>query len=205
MADKMDNLIRLKRPQAKAAAEMLSQAFFADPLSVYFFPDPEKRKTLQPQLMEYWLRHDVVYGEVYAISPKLEGIAAWVHSDKADRTLWRLLRNGAYFIKLDRETDEKRKIVHNLCAEMHNRHVTGPHWYLEFIGTAPELRGKGYASKLLRPMLARLDKEGLPCYLETQNEKNLPIYQNYGFKVVEEAIIPGTEVRNWAMLRGNTS
>jgi len=150
MADKLDNLIRLKRPQAKAVAEMLSRAFFDDPLSVYFFPDEERRKAFQPQLMEYWLRHDVVYGEVYAISPKLEGIAAWVHSDKADRTLWRLLRNGAYFIKLDRETDEKRKIVHNLCAEMHNRHVTGPHWYLEFIGVEPALKGTGYASKLLR-------------------------------------------------------
>jgi ribosomal protein S18 acetylase RimI-like enzyme len=155
--------------------------------------------------MEYWLRHDVVYGEVYAISPKLEGIAAWVHSDKADRTLWRLLWSGAYFIKLDKETDEKRKIVHNLCAEMHNRHVTGQHWYLEFIGTEPEFRGKGYASQLLRPMLARLDKERLPCYLETQNPDKIPLYEHFGFKVMEEGVIPGSPVKQFAVLRGNTS
>jgi ribosomal protein S18 acetylase RimI-like enzyme len=181
---------------------MLSRAFFDDPLSVYFFPDEERRKAFQPQLMEYWLRHDVVYGEVYAISPKLEGIAAWVHSDKADRTLWRLLRNGAYFIKLDRETDEKRKIVHNLCAEMHNRHVTGPHWYLEFIGVEPALKGTGYASKLLRPMLERIDKEGLPCYLETQNPENIPLYEHFGFKVMEEGVIPGSHMKQFAVMRG---
>ena len=76
-----------------------------------------------------------------------------------------------------------------------------PHWYLQLLGVDPVYQGKGYASILLRAMFARIDEERLPCYVETQNEKNVPIYQHYGFKVVEEGIFPGSEVNTWAMLR----
>jgi hypothetical protein len=50
-------------------------------------------------------------------------------------------------------------------------------------------------------MLARIDKEGLPSYLETQEEKNVPLYEHFGFKVLEEVNIPDLDVTNWAMLR----
>ena len=50
-------------------------------------------------------------------------------------------------------------------------------------------------------MLGRIDNERLPCYLETQNQNNLPIYRHYGFKVIEDVIIPGTKLHHWLMLR----
>jgi predicted GNAT family N-acyltransferase len=50
-------------------------------------------------------------------------------------------------------------------------------------------------------MFARLDKEKLPCFLETQSEKNVKIYKRYGFRVVEKGAIPDTEIPHWAMLR----
>lgn len=50
-------------------------------------------------------------------------------------------------------------------------------------------------------MLDRIDKEGLPSYFETHDEKNVPLYEHFGFKVIEKANIPGLDVTNWAMLR----
>ncbi len=73
------------------------------------------------------------------------------------------------------------------------------------IGVAPVSQGQGYASKLLKPMLARLDEEGLPCYLETQKEKNVTLYQHFGFNVVEEFTFPSTTLTTWAMLRAKSS
>ena len=52
-------------------------------------------------------------------------------------------------------------------------------------------------------MLTRIDQEELPCFLDTQIEKNVSIYQRYGFKIVERGVIPGTEIPHWAMLREN--
>jgi hypothetical protein len=42
-------------------------------------------------------------------------------------------------------------------------------------------------SALIKPILAKIDKEHLPCYLETVNEKNVPVYQHYGFEVASQA------------------
>jgi len=50
-------------------------------------------------------------------------------------------------------------------------------------------------------MFARIDEEGLPCYLETLNEANVPLYEHFGFRVLEKSIIPETKLTNWAMLR----
>ena len=41
------------------------------------------------------------------------------------------------------------------------------HWYLVALAVNPEHQGKGYASKLLKERLPAIDKQGLPCYLET--------------------------------------
>jgi hypothetical protein len=50
-------------------------------------------------------------------------------------------------------------------------------------------------------MLARIDEEGLPCYLETLVERNVLLYKHFGFKVIEKAAIPRTDLTSWAMLR----
>jgi hypothetical protein len=50
-------------------------------------------------------------------------------------------------------------------------------------------------------MLARFDKAALPCYLETQKEENVNLYQHFGFSVIKESIIPGTSITIWLMLR----
>jgi ribosomal protein S18 acetylase RimI-like enzyme len=65
----------------------------------------------------------------------------------------------------------------------------------------PAYQGKGYASRLLKPMLARIDRENMPCYLDTEEEKNVSIYQHFGFKVLEEVKIPSTDIILRAMLR----
>ncbi|MGQ9780270.1 MAG: GNAT family N-acetyltransferase [Bacillota bacterium] len=89
--------------------------------------------------------------------------------------------------------------------EMHRRHAPFPHWYLLVIGVADRYRGRGYAGRLLRPVFEHLDRQGLPCYLETHNPANLGFYEHYGFKVIEEGRLPGTDRPHWAMLRARTS
>ena len=203
----MDGLLRLKRSQAKPAAEVLARAFYDDPLFAYFFPDAEQRKSMAPQLFEFWIRHAISYGEVYTTSPNLEGIIVCFSSRKADRTIWRIILSGSFpiYARLDKEIALKRHLINDFCETIRKRNAPPDYWYLEFIGIAPEFQGKGYASSLIKPMLARLDKEHLPCYLETENEDNVALYRRYGFELMEEASIPGSGLKLWAMLRENTS
>jgi ribosomal protein S18 acetylase RimI-like enzyme len=67
----------------------------------------------------------------------------------------------------------------------HREIISDTHWYLQLLGVDPEYQGQGFASRLLRGMLTRIDEEGLPCYLETELAKNVPIYEHFGFRTLE--------------------
>jgi len=50
-------------------------------------------------------------------------------------------------------------------------------------------------------MLTWLDIQKLPCYLNTQNETNIGLYEHYGFQVIEQLVLPDSVVVHTAMMR----
>lgn len=69
------------------------------------------------------------------------------------------------------------------------------------VGVAPDSKGKGYGSKLMKPMIEYADKYNYPIYLENTKSENLPFYQKHGFKALGR-IQPYSEYPPfWPMLR----
>jgi len=202
MADLKD-LFRLKKAQIRPASETLGRAFQKDPLFAYFMPDASERGKKAPYIFQLLVRGAVSNGEVYATSPELEGIAVWLpFLNNAIPSGRRSDPVGLSVIpKIGMEVLGRVQNYSQYSSSMRTRHATFPHWFLAGFGVEPPLQGKGYGAILLRAMLARLDKEQVPCYLDTQNEKNVPMYQHFGFKIVEEGMVPDSPVRHWAMLR----
>ena len=89
------------------------------------------------------------------------------------------------------------KYVDNL----HRKLVPYPHWCLQIIGVDPVYQGQGLSNRLVSPVLERIDREQMPCFVETNSEKNVIIYRRFGFEVISEDNIPGTELTSFAMLR----
>ena len=79
-------------------------------------------------------------------------------------------------------------------------HVPGPHWYLLLLGVDPAARRRGLARAALRPVLDAADRDGLPCYLETQDGANVPAYARLGFAVVGRRRVAGG-LWNWELTR----
>lgn len=199
----MSDLTRLSKAQVGPAAEMLARSFLQDPKMISFVPDTGKTLALSRHILEFELRYGIMYGEAYATSPSLEGVAVWLPSEKAEISFWRALRAGAFRLR----GTVGKEIMNNILSfsdyidGLHRQHVPGSHWYLFFIGVDPAYQGKGFASRLIRPMLSRLDQEKKSCYLVTQNEQNVALYEHYGFAVVDHSTIPGTGVGHWEMFR----
>jgi len=82
----------------------------------------------------------------------------------------------------------------------HERLAPFKHWYLWTLGVDPSFRGQGFSSKLVRPMLDRIQEEELPCYVDTMDEKNVNVYEHFGFELLERSAVPGTDLYNWALL-----
>jgi GNAT superfamily N-acetyltransferase len=71
---------------------------------------------------------------------------------------------------------------------MEKVHPAEAHYYLEFIGTRRDRQGQGGGSKLLAPVLARCDDEGIAAYLESSSPRNVPFYARHGF-VERDAVV----------------
>lgn len=196
-------LLRLDNTQIISAAELLTRAFLDYPLFRYFFPDISARKTLMPYLFRYSLSYAVRYGYVFATSPNMEGIAVWLHSDYHPMTFWRVIKSVplSTILNLGMKGGSGMRYTSEYIDGVHRHLVPTRHWFLQDIGVDPSFRGNGYASRLLRPMLQKIDTDNLLCYLETQDEVNVAIYEHYGFQVIDKSTIPQTTLINWAMLR----
>jgi ribosomal protein S18 acetylase RimI-like enzyme len=199
----MEDLVLLDRSQIKSAAQTMSQAFHKYPVSLHAFPEEDTRQQKMPPFFRFILHYCQSYGEVYATSPQMEGVAAWLSSDNFPVTTGMLLRSIPPHIHLRVSSGSWKKMKD--CGEyfdaVHQKLVPYRHHFLQMIGVRPEYQGQGYGSKLIRPVLDRIDKEGLACYLETQDDIDVPLYEHYGFKIIDESIIPGTDLISRAMLR----
>ncbi len=185
-------LYHLTKLDTWKANKIATKAYHDDPLFASFFPDESNRNNLK-YLFNMGFRHALKHGEVHAPSNNIEGVAAWIRENKAIMSNLDSVRAGLFTYLLKAKGKNLKNLLEytETCEMLHRKHAPFPHWYLENIAVLPEHQGKGHASFLLKTMLERIDEEKLPCYLETQNKKNVSIYQKFGFKVVEETTIIG--------------
>jgi ribosomal protein S18 acetylase RimI-like enzyme len=196
------SLARVPLTGASRVAALLARAFQDDPLMSYAIPDATERRRVLPRVVELNVRYGCWYGEVYA-TPGYDGAATWLPPGQAILTPWRMLRAGMFTAPLRIRWPVLRRlaVAGVSAAALHDRQSLGPHWYLSQIGVEPSSQRQGVASRLLRPMLARIDASALPCYLDTEYEPNVMFYQRFGFQVVGIDGVTPAGLRIWGMLR----
>lgn len=201
-----DTLITLQKALHKQASETVGRAFLNDPLYTYFLPNEEERQQHIFALFDVIVRYIIRYGEV-TCTPDLRAVACWLPPGQADLRTWGLIRMGllSSLFQFKRETLRHfltgvNKASHAM-DKPHKLIVPGPHWYLAILAVDPAYQGQGLGSQLLHAGTARADAANLPCYLDTATARNVPLYQRFGFQVVQEEDIEGANVHVWNMLR----
>jgi len=184
-------------------AHAVSQAFFDDPLFQYFFPDEATRLQLSFYTFKFIIAHALQKGFVSETSAALEGIFVVLPSDHIHRGVMDQIRFGALQMLLRQggAALNRQKTASEYMKSLHAHYLSRPHLYWSTIAVAAGSRGQGFASALMRPMLAKADAAERPCYLDTHNEDNVRLYQHFGFRVVHDSMIPHSPVRHWAMIR----
>lgn len=200
----MDYLYKLRKDDLSRAGEVLAEAFRNDPVWTRVFEGVTDRERKIRAFFEIPVRFCRTYGEAYASSTELEGIAAWAPGETADMTVWRLLRSGAMGpgLKLGATFSKRIQPIFDPLEKDRQAHMQGRRYlYLQIIGVAPKHQRNGFGGKILRSLIARTEKSGLPIYLETQTEKNVRIYERFGFKTVKTLTLPSIGVPSWEMVR----
>ena len=126
-----------------------------------------------------------------------EAATLWRPPDGWHVTMWQYIANAPELLAIFGASAFN---VMGTMDRVEKVHPQKPHWYLQTIGTEPALQGKGYGSLIMRDHLARADAAGLPCYLESSKDTNVPIYQSFGFAVRGEIKLPNGPTL-WPMWR----
>ena len=193
----------LRKKEIRNAVETLASAFMKDPLCCWLFEEESSRYQYLQEYFLFRVRYGYKFGEIHKTSKKFEGIAIWLPGDEAEVTYRRGLRTGGFrfIFKMGFEKMKKLTIASDYVADIRNSIIQPPYTELSPIGVKPEYQGKGFGSKLLRPMMQKFDNEKTVCFLETQNPENILLYEKLGFEIAREGIMPESDLHHWGMMR----
>jgi ribosomal protein S18 acetylase RimI-like enzyme len=69
------------------------------------------------------------------------------------------------------------------------------HWHVGPIAVHPRQQGHGIGSALLRSFLDEVDQKGAPVFLQADDDRNVVLYERFGFTVVSQEEILGVNTR----------
>jgi ribosomal protein S18 acetylase RimI-like enzyme len=179
-------------------AALLGQALADDPLNRHLVPDDARRARVLPEGFSDQLRRVFLpHGSVLTTADRA-GAALWLGPAAQSLSLREQLRMLPGMVRMFGLRGVPAAM--RALGELDRRAPREPHWHLSVLGVAPDRRGSGIGSALLRPVLERCDRGARPAYLETANPANLALYARHGFAVRDEVTL-GAGVRVWTMLR----
>ena len=180
----------------EAIEDVLQAAFWDDPVMMFLFPDEGSRSRRSARLFRALLRRHYLPMRSVWTTDEQAGAALWAPPGHWKLPTAQIVRSlPAVAMSLGRHAPRSLRFM----EEVDRAHPSEPHWYLGVLGTDPPQQGHGIGSALLAPVLGRCDGEGVPAYLESSKESNVPFYARHGFVVVGELRPPGapTMYRMW--------
>ena len=204
MSRQIENLYKVRKKDIPKASVVLADAFQLDPVWTKIYEGESNFDHKFCACFETPIRYCLKYGEVYATSENLEGIAAWVPGDLADMSIWRIIRSGAMIsaMKMGAKPAQKMKVVFEPLPANRITNMKGSSFiYLFIIGVASEFQGQGFGGKLLGALFEESENVGIPLYLETETEKNVNMYNSLGFKLLNQITLPVINLPMWEMVR----
>jgi ribosomal protein S18 acetylase RimI-like enzyme len=182
---------------AEPIADLLADAFLDYEWSRWAVPADDRRERLRGLHLLY---AGLVGAEARStwVTDDISSVAAWVTPDRnpiSDGLRARLNEESAALF------GDRLEAVDAFDVEVALLRPAGPHWYLATVGTRPDRRREGLASRVIRAGLAACDQAGLPAAVETSNEANCRLYERLGFRAAGDRTAPDGGLRVWVLVR----
>ena len=190
------NKNNLTRKQLKYWAEVASESFANDPVHLYVTKAESLRKKFIYHLMIERLatsaREDIIY-----FDEENRGICIWRDAHNAYDVFDFLMYPNWVFLLLYLPKTIKTLVAYSqLDAKVFPKNTL----LISPVFVDPKHQGEGVASKLIKQGIADLTAKGYKLGLETQNPKNVPIYEKFGFKVIKHDHWKREDIHNYYMM-----
>lgn len=161
--------------------------------------DPRDHEERLKELYAIYLRVALALGAVHVTDDGC-AVAAWTFSG-AERGQAELLAREGLDARVAELSGERIENLGHAARLLTPHALTGDFWTLAAFGVHPRRQREGIGTKLLQPMLDRLDAEGHTADLETSTPENVRLYERLGFTVRAEEQMPAGGPRVWLMTR----
>jgi GNAT superfamily N-acetyltransferase len=160
---------------------LVAAAMWDGPVARWLVADPAVRRSESPGYFEIFVEHAVRYGEVYATADAdtgdLAGVALWFPFTSL------IPPPAEYEPRLRKAAGPALERARALDAAIEESHPVEPHHYLAFLAVHPQKQNRGIGSALLDRHHARIDRAGIPAYLEANDPRNRDLYLRHGYRV----------------------
>ena len=196
---KISHLYEMHEREIDSFSQVLAEGFEGYSLFEYFC---DNNYDLSKMKLFWKVALTASHQKVYSISDssKLNGVAVFFPPEYKDIGVLSYLFAGGYKL-LGKLNVAKMLKFDSFAAKIKRKYADRNTWYIYSVAVLKDARGKGIGSKLLKTMLDHFDNENQNCYLETLKAGNVAIYEHYGFKLMEQIKVPGTDMTLYAMLR----
>jgi ribosomal protein S18 acetylase RimI-like enzyme len=167
--------VHIARAEDEASVvSVIAIAFSADPMVRWTFPDPATFMRVMPEFVRSFGGRAFEHESAYVLRDHT-GAALWLPPGTEPD----VERLGALIESYG--SAEAAKQGEAIFEQMDRFHPKEPCWYLPLVGVDPIRQGRGLGTLLLRAALDRIDREGVPAYLESSNPRNISLYRRLGF------------------------
>jgi GNAT superfamily N-acetyltransferase len=161
---------------------VLAAAFHDDPVISWMVPDEDRRRTGLAAIMELFAARCQPHGENH-LNDTGTGAAVWA----PPAATFAPEDEERFGVDLAAVAGEDVSRAGELGDLLEAHHPHDPHhYYLMLLGVRPAHQGTGIGAALLRAVLDRADRDGVPAYLEATSLRNRALYERHGFEVTAE-------------------
>lgn len=199
---KIEGIYRIKKTDLNKCAETAAQAFIEDESSKFILSSKLAHKTLYDF---YLVIYNALYNKMYMFSES-ENIDSFIiiaPIKNSELSLYDFILAGGLKLIFSNGLDFVLRSLNyeKNCIKIRKKFVSSDDWYIFQFGVTPSKQGIGLGSKIMKPILNWFDSEKISCYLETQKDVNVDIYNHFGFILKSIDTLPNKNIKQFAMLR----
>lgn len=198
----------LKESELRTYVELMKTRFLEDPGVIFQVKDLDRAELLIKAQFEGQIE---AFMEENAVQVQADGkglLIGYSTRDLPEDRLMNVMQQSSQKLlavvnqeELQVLQDRAVRQAQIIPQNWHTAYVDGAVYHLLIIATDESVKGTGVFRKLITPVLEKCETNKEPIVLETFNPDNLPIYEHFGFNLMESHTSDDMGLTCYCMMR----
>lgn len=198
----------LNEKEIKEYAQLMSARFLKDPGFIAQMGDLERAAMLACLQFEGQIRVFDQQSAVHVLENSKGFLIGYSSYSLNEEQLLEDLKQTSFKL-METATKEELLFMQNNAAVAGE--ITKPDWYTQYIDGEvfhlmvividESLQGTGAFRRLLTPVIKACEEKKMPIVLQTHNPDNVPIYEHFGFRLLESHTSDKIDLTCFCMMR----